>query len=164
MRNKHSWQTPLLAGWSDNEGDLIYGVAINDKLHELHINHSTIGTIISTPHNLNEWDCDLHLQKSATWGALRNQRSPPPTIGYLVSSYLQDKGWTVKEGTQPTRLSSLSVHRLTQIFTPDYQPPGSEKAWSDRLAYLDKSIPWPHVWSSIGTFMTTPTDEKPRLS
>eukprot|EP00965_Chrysotila_dentata_P065243 2161958-Pleurochrysis_carterae.AAC.1 len=70
MRNKQSWQTPFVGGWSDTEGEPIYGVADGDKLYELHVNDSGVGTIISTPHDLTEWDCDLHLQKVATWGPL----------------------------------------------------------------------------------------------
>eukprot|EP00965_Chrysotila_dentata_P253583 6211316-Pleurochrysis_carterae.AAC.5 len=74
-----------------DEDDPIYGVGINDKLYELHSNNSNIGTIVSTPHNLKEWDCDKHLQIVATWGALRNQRNPPPIIGYSSRSYSQDE-------------------------------------------------------------------------
>eukprot|EP00965_Chrysotila_dentata_P042220 1400468-Pleurochrysis_carterae.AAC.1 len=95
MQHKRLWQTPYIAGWSDTAGDPIYGVAINDELYELHVNDSNIGTIISTPHDLNEWDCDLHLQKVATWGAIRNPRRPPPTIlGFSARTYPQDEGWT----------------------------------------------------------------------
>eukprot|EP00965_Chrysotila_dentata_P048126 1596080-Pleurochrysis_carterae.AAC.1 len=40
MRRKRLWQAPYIAGWSDTAGDPIYGVAINDELHELHVNDS----------------------------------------------------------------------------------------------------------------------------
>eukprot|EP00965_Chrysotila_dentata_P107486 3551188-Pleurochrysis_carterae.AAC.1 len=149
MRSKPSWQTPFVGGWSDNAVEPIYGVACGNKLHELHVTDSGLGSIVSTPNN-----------KVATWGALRNYRCPPSIMSYSSRSYPQDEGWTVKGNTQTVRLSSLSVHRLTQIFTPDTSPPNSEKAWSDRLSHLNVNIPWPKIWASVGTFLTTPTDEK----
>eukprot|EP00965_Chrysotila_dentata_P098845 3268502-Pleurochrysis_carterae.AAC.1 len=115
IRSKISWQTPFVGGWSDTAGEPIYGVAKGNNLYELHVNNSGLGSIVSTPHNLSEWDCDLHLQKVVTWGVLRDYRHPPPIIGYSSRSYPQDEGWTVKGSFQTVRLSSLSVHRLTQI-------------------------------------------------
>eukprot|EP00965_Chrysotila_dentata_P144934 4786175-Pleurochrysis_carterae.AAC.1 len=87
MRTKRSWDPPYICEWSDPEGSPIYGVAEGDNLHELHLNDSGIGTPVSTPHNLKERDCDIHLQKVSLWGTLRKPMSPPPIIGYACESY-----------------------------------------------------------------------------
>eukprot|EP00965_Chrysotila_dentata_P072907 2410019-Pleurochrysis_carterae.AAC.1 len=108
MRSKRSWDPPYVCGWSDPEGNPIYGVAEGDNLHELHLNDSGIGTPVSTPHKLKEWDCDAHLQKVSLWGTLRKPMSPPPIIGYACESYPCDEGWTIKGKPQPVRLSSLT--------------------------------------------------------
>eukprot|EP00965_Chrysotila_dentata_P257224 6212815-Pleurochrysis_carterae.AAC.1 len=52
--NKQSWRTPFVVVWSDTDGEPIYGVANDDKLYELHVNDSGVGTIIYTPHDLTE--------------------------------------------------------------------------------------------------------------
>eukprot|EP00965_Chrysotila_dentata_P036094 1201782-Pleurochrysis_carterae.AAC.1 len=81
-------------------------------------------------------------------------------MGFSYNSYPCDEGWFVKNNPNPKRLSSLTVHRQTQIFTPESKPPNAEKAWDLRLTHTNVSINWPAVWSSVGTFLTTPADEK----
>eukprot|EP00965_Chrysotila_dentata_P154876 5117545-Pleurochrysis_carterae.AAC.1 len=56
IKRKRSWTPPFLCGWSDTDGAPIYGLADNDKLYELHVNQSGIGNIVSTPHDLREWN------------------------------------------------------------------------------------------------------------
>eukprot|EP00965_Chrysotila_dentata_P117639 3886792-Pleurochrysis_carterae.AAC.1 len=52
LKRKRSWSQPFLCGWRDPGDAPIYGLANNDKLYELHVNQSGIGTIVSTPHDL----------------------------------------------------------------------------------------------------------------
>eukprot|EP00965_Chrysotila_dentata_P150567 4974301-Pleurochrysis_carterae.AAC.2 len=54
LKQKRSWNQPFLCGWRDPDDMPIYGSANNDKLYELHLNQSGIGTIVSTPHDLCE--------------------------------------------------------------------------------------------------------------
>eukprot|EP00965_Chrysotila_dentata_P006223 202999-Pleurochrysis_carterae.AAC.1 len=72
LKRKRSWNQPYLCGWRDPDDAPIYGLADNDKLYEFHVNHSGIGTIVSTPHDLREWNCKEHLQKIALWGATKD--------------------------------------------------------------------------------------------
>eukprot|EP00965_Chrysotila_dentata_P257916 6213043-Pleurochrysis_carterae.AAC.1 len=160
LKRKRSWNQPFLCGWRDHDDAPIYGLANNDKLYELHVNQSGIGTIVSTPHDLCEWNCEEHLQKVAIWGTTKDYFNPPPIMGYSYNTYPQDEGWMIRDSSEFIRLSSLSVHRLTQIFTPKSKPPNCEEAWNSRLSINGISIDWAGVWSSVGTFLTTPTDEK----
>eukprot|EP00965_Chrysotila_dentata_P202394 6181098-Pleurochrysis_carterae.AAC.3 len=66
LRRKRSWNQPPLCGWRDCDDPPIYGLAINNKLHELHVNESGMGTPISTPHDRVDWNCEEHLQKIST--------------------------------------------------------------------------------------------------
>eukprot|EP00965_Chrysotila_dentata_P034615 1152869-Pleurochrysis_carterae.AAC.1 len=160
LKRKRSWKPPFLCGWCDTDDAPIYGVANNDKLYELHVNQSEIGTIVSTPHNLCEWNCEDHLQKITLWGKIKDYFNPPPIMGYAYNTYPQDEGWLLRNSNEEIRLSSLSVHRLTLFFTPDSMPPNCEEAWNVRLSLNGISIDWARVWSSVGSFLTTPTDEK----
>eukprot|EP00965_Chrysotila_dentata_P229771 6197386-Pleurochrysis_carterae.AAC.3 len=81
-------------------------------------------------------------------------------MGYEYNTYPQDEGWLLRNSNEDIRLSSLSVHRLTQIFIPDSKPPNCEEAWNTRLSLNGISIDWAEVWSSVGSFLSTPTDEK----
>eukprot|EP00965_Chrysotila_dentata_P217078 6189775-Pleurochrysis_carterae.AAC.1 len=56
LKRKRSWNQPFLCGWRDPDDAPIYGLANNDKLYELHVNQSGIGTTVSTPHDLCEWN------------------------------------------------------------------------------------------------------------
>eukprot|EP00965_Chrysotila_dentata_P104724 3459002-Pleurochrysis_carterae.AAC.1 len=160
LKRKRSWDQPFLCGWRDSDDAPIYGLADNDKLYEFHVNQSGIGTIVSTPHDLREWNCEEHLQKITVWGTTKDYFNPPPIIGYSYNTYPQDEGWVIRDSTECIRLSSLSVHRLTHIFTPESKPPNCEEAWNTRLSLNGISINWAEVWSSVGSFLTTPTDEK----
>eukprot|EP00965_Chrysotila_dentata_P212402 6187005-Pleurochrysis_carterae.AAC.2 len=139
----------------------IYGLATDKyNLYELHVNDSGIGTKVSTPYALSEWNKDEQLQQVALLGRFRDCSNLPPIIGIAANSYPQDEGWIHTNSQQSIRLSSLSVHRLTQIFSPQSKPPNAEAAWNARLTHCHITIDWPKVWSSVGTFLTTPADEK----
>eukprot|EP00965_Chrysotila_dentata_P092591 3055470-Pleurochrysis_carterae.AAC.1 len=81
-------------------------------------------------------------------------------MGYAYNTFPQDEGWRIQNSDEVIRLSSLSVHELTQIFTPDSKPPNCEEAWNSRLSLNGINVDWAEVWSSVGSFLTTPTDEK----
>eukprot|EP00965_Chrysotila_dentata_P081159 2679090-Pleurochrysis_carterae.AAC.2 len=130
LKRKQSWTPPFLYGWRDHDDAPIYGLADNDKLYEFHVNHSGIGTIVSTPHDLRKWNCEEHLQKIALWGTTKDYFNPPPIMGYTYNTYPQDEGWLIRNSEESVRLSSLSVHRLTQIFTPVSKPPNCEETWN----------------------------------
>eukprot|EP00965_Chrysotila_dentata_P048098 1595470-Pleurochrysis_carterae.AAC.1 len=161
LKKQRNWDTPFMCGWSDMDENPIYGIATDrHKLYELHVNDSGIGTTVSTPYSLGDWKPNEHLQQVATWGRLQMGSNLPPIIGYAASSYPHDEGWTIKNSNQQVRRSSLTVHRLTQIFSPESKPPNAEAAWNARLTHCQLQIDWPRIWSSIGTFLTTPADEK----
>eukprot|EP00965_Chrysotila_dentata_P188740 6172922-Pleurochrysis_carterae.AAC.1 len=138
LKRKRSWKQPFLCGWRDPDDAPIYDIASNDRLYEFHVNQSGIGTIVSTPHDLCEWNCEKHLQKITTWGATKDYFNPPPIMGYTYNTYPQDEGWLMRNSSDYIRLSSLSL----------------------RLSLNGISIDWAGVWSSAGSFLTTPTDEK----
>eukprot|EP00965_Chrysotila_dentata_P082974 2737200-Pleurochrysis_carterae.AAC.1 len=145
LKRKQSWKPSFLCGWRDTDDAPIYGLAENDKLYEFHVNQSGIGTIVSTPHDLCEWNCEKHLQKIALWGKTKDYFNPPPIMGYAYNTYPQDEGWLIRNSNEDIRLSSLSVHRLTHLFTPDSKPPNCEEAWNTRLllnkiSRLDQSV------------------------
>eukprot|EP00965_Chrysotila_dentata_P259145 6213457-Pleurochrysis_carterae.AAC.4 len=54
----------------------------------------------------------------------------------------------------------LPTHRLTQLFSPETKPPNLQGAWNTRLNHCGININWPVVWSSVGTFLTTPANDK----
>eukprot|EP00965_Chrysotila_dentata_P094251 3115927-Pleurochrysis_carterae.AAC.1 len=58
---------------------------------------------------------------------LSDHFNPPPIMVYSYNNtYPQDEGWITRGSTEYFRLSSLSVHRLSQVFT-------CEEAWNSRL-------------------------------
>eukprot|EP00965_Chrysotila_dentata_P256651 6212617-Pleurochrysis_carterae.AAC.4 len=138
----------------------IYGLATDDKLYEFDVNQSEIGTIVSTPHDLRKWSFEEHPLKISLWGSVKDHFNPPPIMGYSYNTYPQDEGWMIRDSTECIELSSLSVHRLTQIFTPVPKPPNCEEAWNSRLSLNGLTINLARVWSSVDSFLTTPTDEK----
>eukprot|EP00965_Chrysotila_dentata_P176575 5830803-Pleurochrysis_carterae.AAC.1 len=66
-------------------------------------------------------------------------------MGYSYNTYPQDEGWIIRDSTECIKLSPLSVHRLTQIFTPASKPPNCEEAWNSCLSLNTLTIDWAGV-------------------
>jgi hypothetical protein len=78
-------------------------------------------------------------------------------MGPTASIFPQNKGWIIN-GTE-LFLSQLGISRITKILTPPTKPPNCEAAWEKRTGIKPT---WKVVWGNLGTFLTSPKDEKTR--
>ena len=65
------------------------------------------------------------------------------------------------KGSEHTRLTEIfKIHNMTQYLTMQLvgdARPNAEANWARRLPY---PIPWKKIWSSLGTPLSDPTEEK----
>ena len=71
-----------------------------------------------------------------------------------------NEGWTLA-GSKHTKLTEIfNIHNMTQYLTMQLvgdARPNAEANWAKRVPY---PIPWQKVWSSVGTPLSDPTEEK----
>eukprot|EP00965_Chrysotila_dentata_P222152 6192794-Pleurochrysis_carterae.AAC.3 len=71
LKKRRTLNTPFVCGWRDLDDEPIYGLASDPHcLYKLHVNESGIGTPVSTPHALKEWDYDVQPTKSSPMGVV----------------------------------------------------------------------------------------------
>ena len=80
----------------------------------------------------------------------------------MRATFPQDDGWLLPGVDHPVRMSSLSVNWLTKYLTSldKSHPPNCEMGWAKANGWSLNEFPWEKFWRSLGTFLTTPTDEK----
>lgn len=88
-------------------------------------------------------------------------------IGPTVSAFPLNDGWypsdrsARKEDDKPRRLSDLTIHELTAIFTDRIvgnARPNCEANWKPRWP-RSTNWRWNEIWASVGTPLTDPTEE-----
>ena len=76
----------------------------------------------------------------------------------------QDEGWLLPGLDDPVRMSSLTINWLTKYLTSRDKsyPPSCEAGWAKAHGWVSMgySFPWKKFWRSLGTFLTSKTDEK----
>ena len=92
-------------------------------------------------------------------------------IGPTTRAFPLNDGWhpndtpARKARDQPKRLSDLTIHEMTVIFTERITKdvrPNCEAKWQLKLPHIRADWPsvWPKVWSSLGTPLSDPTEER----
>ena len=161
----------------DDDGDLQYGIYSSTEatIWQLSVDNSGFSTPVArtdpdgdpldTPFDTSDWDendWENYTSKVSRWGA--PSASFRPISGEMANTFPQDEGWIVDGNEDEVyRLSQLSINRVTKILTARRKgsgPPNCEKKWHEVLFLLPDTIPWKIIWRSIGTFLTSPADEK----
>ena len=147
------------SGW--RYGKLINGTDTQLHIQELIVDTSGTPTPAGLPHTpINDsfptsWD-EVH--RLALWGN-PNAKKQIFLRGKASEIFPPDEQWTFLDEKLPIRLSNISISRITKAKQAlKTGRPSCELKWQTILKITD--IPWGLVWSSLGTFLTTPKTEK----
>ena len=157
--------------FSDDDGVPQYGKRRGNELWVLRVDDSGYSEPVSEPYVIGNGEDEIpeeSLGRVSRWGEERGDshpipfRPPLPVVGPMAATYPQDWGWTIFGKPDILRLSQLSIRRLTIGARKEEVRPNCEAAWEKRLAgwLQQRSLPWDLIWKGMGTFLTSPRDEK----
>ena len=119
LTNPHlPYESGEIEQYTDDRNEQQYAVYEDPDLYELRSDNSGFAVKLPSPHDTTDWDleCPINgLSKVSLWGS--GARSFRPIMGLTCATFPPDEWWTSPFHLTPFRLSELSVHRLTLMFT-----------------------------------------------